>query len=242
MAPRKNSADIFNNDVESHRGYVYTTNQRLSSRLATDRQVDLILSMGRMHRRKVIDIGCGDGTFTVRFWDRGQPAALAAIEPAEHAIAVAVDRRADRSIDFRVAGGTEIPFPSGSFDLAVMQGVLHHCDDPAATIKEALRVAAALIAVEPNGWNPILKLIERFSQYHRQHDERSFTERQLKSWLSDAGCEVTEGRYAILVPYFCPDWLARVLKRLEPLIEATPVLNRLVCAPYVFRAGRPGTA
>jgi hypothetical protein len=37
---------------------------------------------------------------------------------------------------------------------------------------------------------------------------------------------------------FCPDWLARSAKCLEPIVERTPVLNALGCAIYVFVAER----
>jgi hypothetical protein len=37
---------------------------------------------------------------------------------------------------------------------------------------------------------------------------------------------------------FCPDWMARVLKFAEPAIERLPLVNRMLCAVYVFHARR----
>jgi hypothetical protein len=37
---------------------------------------------------------------------------------------------------------------------------------------------------------------------------------------------------------FCPDWLARLLKAIEPPIERLPLINRIFCSVYVFQARR----
>jgi len=39
---------------------------------------------------------------------------------------------------------------------------------------------------------------------------------------------------------FCPDILARLMKRLEPLVERLPVVNALGCAVYVMVAEKYG--
>lgn len=229
-------SEAFDKDVAQFGGYVYVTNDRLSSRLATDRQVELILEFAHLNGRKVIDVGCGDGAFSVRYWDTGRPSRLVGVDPAANAVAVAAARGAGRSAEFMVGTGTHLPFPDGEFDVAILQGVLHHTSRPAETIREVLRVAPEIVVAEPNGYSPILKVLEKVSSYHRAHNERSYTSRTLDSWVSEAGAEVLERRFAILVPYFCPDWLARILKWLEPVVESMPVVRRLSCAVYVFRA------
>ncbi|HUY74444.1 MAG TPA: class I SAM-dependent methyltransferase [Candidatus Dormibacteraeota bacterium] len=232
----KREFEAFDRDVDAHGGYVYVTNDRLSSRLATDRQVELILHLAHLQDRKAIDVGCGDGSFSVQYWDSGHPSRLVGIDPVEKAIAVANARKGARPIEFATVNAVRLPYPDRSFDVAILQGVLHHTNRPADTIKEVLRVAPEIVVVEPNGYSPILKVLEKASSYHRAHHEQSYTSRTLDRWVRDAGGEVLDRRFAILVPYFCPDWLARVLKRVEPLVEALPLANRLACAVYVFRA------
>jgi ubiquinone/menaquinone biosynthesis C-methylase UbiE len=228
--------EAFDRDVAQRGGYVYVTNNRLSSRLATDRQVELILGLARLDGRKALDVGCGDGTFSVRYWDMGHPARLVGIDPADKAVAVADRRKGDRPVEFMVGTGASLPYANGEFEVAILQGVLHHTNNPAGTIREVLRVAPEIVVVEPNGYSPVLKALERLSGYHRAHHERSYTSRTLDRWVREAGGEVVERRFAILVPYFCPDWLARALKAVEPIVEALPVVRRLACAVYVFRA------
>jgi SAM-dependent methyltransferase len=228
--------DPFNSDAAGGEGYVYTTTTQLSSRLAVARQQDLILAMGRLKGRSVLDIGCGDGYYTLGYWDRGQPLRFVGVDPAPNAIKVADRRRGERPIEYRVLDGKRVPFEDASFDVAIVQGVLHHADDPEETIREALRLAREIVILEPNGLNPGLKVIEKVSPYHRSHNERSYTPRRLRSWVESAGGHVAEERFGLFVPMFSPDWLAKLMKALEPAVEATPGLRAIGCSVYVMRA------
>ena len=54
----------FDRDVALNEGYRYTTNAPLSSRLANDRLTDATLDLVPLAGRSLIDVGCGDGTYT----------------------------------------------------------------------------------------------------------------------------------------------------------------------------------
>jgi SAM-dependent methyltransferase len=232
------AAAIFNRDVETKGGYIYALDDKLSSRLATERWLQLMLAMTHLKGRSVTDIGCGDGTFTVRYWDRGEPRIMSALDPAIKALIAGAAKAQGRPILFVAADGHHLPYADDAFDVAILQAILHHDSDPQATIREAFRVAREIIVLEPNGYSPILKVMERLSDYHRQHEERSYTSARLGQWVEDAGGRVIKGKFGIAVPMFCPDWLARPLKLIEPAIEALPFVNRLLCAVYVFHATR----
>lgn len=60
------------------------------------------------------------------------------------------------------------------FDLVFFNGVLHHLEDPNKAIEIASKFADEMIIVEPNGYSPALKIIEKASKYHREHEEQSF--------------------------------------------------------------------
>lgn len=232
------AAGIFNRDVETQGGYVYALGSTLSSRLATERWLELMLGLKDLRGRAVLDIGCGDGTFTLRYWDKGHPRFMSALDPAVKAVASGAAKRKDRPILFVAADGNHLPYSDDTFDVAIIQGVLHHDTNPAATIAEAFRVAREILVLEPNGYSPILKLLEKFSPYHRQHEERSYTARRLRHWIESGGGRVITGRFGITVPVFCPDWLAKILKRVEGPIERFAPLNRVFCAVYVLHARR----
>ena len=116
--------------------------------------------------------------------------------------------------------------------------MLHHLDNPLEVLREALRVAPLVVVVEPNGYNLVLKVIEKLSPYHRAHGEKSYAPRRLRGWFEELGAKVLSSGYAGLVPFFCPDIVARFLKAIEPAFERTPVLNSLSCAVQVVVARR----
>jgi SAM-dependent methyltransferase len=232
------TVEVFNRDVERDGGYGYALDRKLSSRLATERWLNLMLGLTELAGRTVTDIGCGDGTFTIRYWDRGHPQLMCALDPAVKAVSAGAAKRDGRPILFLAGDGHHLPYANDAFDVAILQAILHHDSDPEATIREALRVSREILVLEPNGYSPILKLMERVSHYHREHNERSYTASRLRRWVEDAGGRVVNGRFGIAVPMFCPDWLARILKVVEPSIERLPIANHLLCAVYVFNARR----
>lgn len=231
----------FNADIVANDGYIYTTNLGLSSRMATGRTTDLLLKTRRFKGRSVLDMGCGDGFYTFRFWDKGQPASMVGVDGAEKAIAIGNHKKGARPIQFEVGDAHHLPYPDNSFDLVLIQSILHHDDDPLHMIREAFRLAPEILIHEPNGNNPGVKLIERISKYHREHSEKSYSTAQIARWIGEAGGAVTLRRFGGLVPMFCPDKIARLAKAVEPAVERTPVLNSFACAVYVIGAKRIGT-
>ena len=230
------SHEPFNQDVARNGGYVYTTNNRLSSRLANRRQTRALLQSAHYEDKRVLDIGCGDGTYTCELFDAARPACIHGVDPAEEAITSARGKAQGRPVTFSVASAYTLPFGDDSFDVACLRGVLHHLNQPAAALHEALRVAGTLVVIEPNGYNPVLKVIERVSPYHVAHEEKSYPPRLLDRWVREQGGRVTRRRFSGLVPFFCPDWMARALKDLEPWVERVPGLSGVACGNYVFSA------
>jgi hypothetical protein len=96
--------------------------------------------------------------------------------------------------------------------VAVIRGVLHHLDNPRAAIARLAGEFDSVIALEPNGFNPMMKAIERFSAYHRAHDEKSYWPPALNQWFTDRQYVVIEQKYFCLVPYFCPTPAAKVFE------------------------------
>ena len=236
-APNIN-VDPFEKDAAAHGGYVYTLAKRLSCRLATGRSLEAILETGQLAGRSILDVGCGDGFYTIGYWDRGRPRALTGVDASAAAVRVARANSETRPIRFEVADVHNLPFPSNSFDLALIQSTLHHDDQPPSIIREAFRVAPVILIHEPNGNNLGLKVIEKTSRYHREHGEKSYRSRRIVRWVEEAGGEVQWRRFAGLVPMFCPDWLARTMKAVEPLVERVPGLRALGCAVFILVAKR----
>lgn len=228
----------FQTDVTSNDGYRYTTNAGLSSRLANRRMTRAMLAATDFAGKRVLDVGCGDGTYSIELAAEGGSTTVHALDPVRSAVEVAGRKHGRTGITFGVASAYELPFTGGSFDIVALRGVLHHMDEPRRAIAEALRVAGVVAVIEPNGYNPVLKLLERFSRYHIEHGERSYAPRRLDRWASDLGGRVVRRQWVGLVPMFAPDQLARILKRIEPVLERVPLLRCVTLAQYVITVRR----
>ncbi len=236
--PHDSTVAPFDRDAVSNAGYLYTTGARVSSQMANQRLTDAAMEAVSFRGKRVLDLGCGDGTYTMDLFDRGQPAYICGVDPAQKAIEVARQKAAGRTIEFAVESAYQLPFEKDHFDIAHLRGVLHHMDRPEVAVREALRVASTVVIIEPNGYNPVLKLLERLSSYHREHEEKSYPSHKLKLWIEEAGGEVRSQQWAGLVPFFCPDPMARLLKVVEPLCERLPLFRLLSCAVCVLVAVR----
>jgi SAM-dependent methyltransferase len=70
-----------------------------------------------IREKRVIDIGCGDGTFTIELFDRGQPKTMSGIDPSAKAVKTAQRKKGERPIEFVAKGAYELPWGADSFDI-----------------------------------------------------------------------------------------------------------------------------
>jgi len=230
---RERNIDQFNRDVESNSGYLYSTSDRLSCQLANARMTRAILELADLRGLRVLDIGCGEGSYSIELLDGGA-AEVVGVDAAETAIGLANRRFEDRSeIQFRTVNVYQLE--ERGYDVAVVRGVLHHLDRVEEAIHRIAGAARRVIVVEPNGYNPVLKVIEKTSPYHVAHDEKSYAPHRLDGWFRRTGGRVTARRWVGLVPMFCPDRVARLCKATEPIAERLPLVRRVSCGQYVFR-------
>ena len=81
----------------------------------------------------VLDVGCGEGYVGAELVERGANVVLADI----------VDFRRCPALPFHLYDGRHLPFAAGTFDMVMLNFVLHHVpnDDKAALLGEAARVS-----------------------------------------------------------------------------------------------------
>lgn len=234
MTKEKNITS-FNKDVESNKGYLYTTNETLSNKFAAGRVSEAIHLSVNLNGKSVIDIGCGDGKYTFEFL-KFNPSYVLGVEPADKAISIAKSKiEGQKNIDFQVCDIYNLSPLKKHFDIAIIRGVLHHLYEVELAVKNVCQIADEIIVVEPNGYNFILKIIEKTSFYHIEHEEKSYFPHKLNKWFSQNGGKITGSSYIGLVPIFCPDYVAKILKKIEPLVEKIFPFNMLFCAQYVVK-------
>jgi ubiquinone/menaquinone biosynthesis C-methylase UbiE len=87
-----------------------------------------------------IDIGCGNGAFTQLIAARSAPAEVQGIDPSAGQLDYARRRATTCPTQFRQGDAQALPFPSDSFDAAVMALVIVFVPDPARGVDEMVRV------------------------------------------------------------------------------------------------------
>jgi len=83
-----------------------------------------------------LDIGCGDGQLAQ---------AIMTAHRGVEIVGVDIQPRCDAVIPVERIDGRRLDYPDGFFDGAILVDVLHHTDDPAAILTEAVRVSRTII-------------------------------------------------------------------------------------------------
>ncbi|MEH6627070.1 MAG: class I SAM-dependent methyltransferase [Motiliproteus sp.] len=236
----KKNVSQFDEDVRNTGSYAYTA-ERLSARFANTCISDSISQAYDFSGKTVLDLGCGDGAYTLEFPSLGVKEVVG-VDPASVAIeaanATAQKLGLETAVKFEVGNiyALESYLADDRFDCIVLRGVLHHLPDPARAIACLASFGGTIVILEPNGNNPVLKLLEKYSRYHIEHEERSFTPGVIRSWLETAEFSVSSSKLINLVPMFCPDWMAKVLRVVGPIVEAFPLVRNISCGQIVIVA------
>jgi SAM-dependent methyltransferase len=196
-----------------------------------------------------VDVGCGDGIYTAALREGTKAQFILGIDPAGKAIehATKTYTAKHKGLAFRNCYASDLAKEGEHFDVAVYRGVIHHVDDPASEIAAGLELADSVFLLEPNGLNPVLKVLERASKYHREHLERSYRLGKLRGWVDAGGGRIENAEYFGLVPMFSPGWMVTVCAALEPVFERIPGVRAVVCGHLAILAsarseGRPARA
>lgn len=113
-----------------------------------------VVALGDLHGRKVLDMGCGDGWFSVILAKRG--ATVWGFDISSSAIDTARARAEQNGVSdrthFDVASAYQLPYPDTFFDVVAGQAILHHLGDRgrlAREIRRVMRPGAKAVFSEP---------------------------------------------------------------------------------------------
>lgn len=233
--PQEKNIGIFDKDVDTKKGYIYSKKNNYSATIATKRQTNEMVRVIEKHFPKkidILDLGCGDGTFTTALFEKLKPNSILGIDPAVKAINLAKKKhpKYKSQITYRVGNIYNADkFKEKIFDLVILRGVLHHLYEPEKAIHKISKIGKNVLVVEPNGYNPVLKIIEKISKYHIEHEEQSYWPPTLNNWFVLSGYTVLEQEFFSIVPYFCNRSIVVLLKMIEPLLEKFPIIRNFIC-------------
>jgi SAM-dependent methyltransferase len=110
-------------------------------------KLDFIETVVPLAKSSVLDIGCGNGVFTLYLKDRCR--SVTGVDFSPNMLA---ENPCRGLIQADVA---RLPLPARSFDATFEANVLHHVDSPREVVMEMARVARRwVVLIEPNRYNP----------------------------------------------------------------------------------------
>ena len=231
----------FDKDVKSFGRYQYTRG-KLSSKIANKVQSEQIFNLLKNYKNlNIVDFGCGDGTYTNELINLS-PKTVTGIDPAKDAIDFATKNFKNSKLTF-VGGGLDelnrrFTDKNSIIDVLILRGVLHHfTDSDFELFFQYLKNAKKnmkLILLEPNGLNLILKIIEKTSKYHIEHNERSFFHHSIKKKLLYSNFNNFKISFFGFTPFFCPDWMAKLTNFLHKFIVNIPIIRSFACITYTI--------
>jgi SAM-dependent methyltransferase len=207
---------------------------------------------------RLLDVGCGDGAYTMRLAEECGQVDAVDIEPRR--IALFRDRIRHHAVRDRVRihqmPATELDFPDDTFDRATAIEVVEHIDDLPRALAEIARVlkpGGAFSLTTPNRWFPfethgVLVRGRRRSPlvapgvtwirplHRRVSDARTFTSSELDALLGEAGLRLRT-LDTIMPPFDRNRPLSGVLRRVGDALERTPV--RAFGMAFVATADKP---
>lgn len=169
-------------------------------RAGQERRLALVEQWAELQGRRVLDAGCGVGTYMAAFQTRG--AMIYGVE-------IETDRAAEaRQVTERVcvAAVEALPFAPASFDVIFSHEVLEHVSDDRRAVQEmarCVRPGGRVVIFTPNRWYPFeTHGIEWRGQYHFGNiplvnylpdrwrnrlcpHARAYTRRQIRALLAD---------------------------------------------------------
>lgn len=180
------------------------------------------LGLNKSHR--VLELGCGDGEFSAAVLSQ-KFISVDAYDKSFSAIERA--KKFNRpNINYAACDIIDHCYTAGEFwDAAFLIGFLHHVKSAAPKIIESLSfVTDKVIILEPNGDNPIRKILETLPSY-KSAGEESFKLNELMHIFSDNGFDL---KYRKRINFFAPimpDFIYHPIRIFEILIENNRILE-----------------
>jgi SAM-dependent methyltransferase len=147
---------------------------------------------------RVLDVGCGDGLAVMFAAQQGAHTTFCDLDPAKvHSLSERLLARGLTRHAGLVASGDRLPLPDGSMSRIIATEVLEHVDDPAAVLREMVRVGAPgakyLISVPDAGAERFQQPFAHRSYFEAPNHVRIIAPRELEALAASCGLEV-EGR------------------------------------------------
>jgi ubiquinone biosynthesis O-methyltransferase len=187
---------------EAYAGWRASEIGAITERLERRLILDLV---GDVAGRKILDVGCGDGTFALELTKRG--AIVTGIDSSPAMIDAAKRRATQHNADitFQVAMAEHLPFPAEHFDVITAITILCFVEDAAPVFREIARVlrpGGRLVIGELGKWSTwaAARRLRAWLGSRLWRRGRFRTANELRGLARQAGLTVESLRGAIYYP------------------------------------------
>jgi len=195
---------------------------------------ELIREINISKNGRALDLGCGDGDLSAEVLSK-EFDFVKAIDISAPAIDYAKKRQL-QNVSFEVGDicqFNELKISGGKWHCVFMMGILHHVKENASQIvNNVSKLTDYVIVQEPNGNNIGRKLLELLPAY-RAAGENSFHKKDLLHIFESNGYFACGIREFNIFPNMTPEFIYSTLKRLNYIIEMTPLIQTL-CTIRIF--------
>lgn len=184
---------------------------------------------------RVVDLGCGSGTFTELLRKAGYDSVGVDISPK----LVEVGRAKHPGLELIEGDIENLPFETNSFDGAWLCGVIHHFPDPRRCAEETFRIlrpGGRFVAADPSRMNPFMWLYRDpsspfYSSVGVTENERPLLAHEAAQVFRNAGFAVATDYLAGLSYRYVASRRARLVLPLYNFIDGA-IFNLRILKPF----------
>jgi len=202
----------------------------IAGQIRIDRRSQILASLAEIKaEKKILELGCGTGEYTLRLVKTGSN--IIAIDISNSLIQQA--KQKVNSANFIIANAENLPFKDNTFDAIVGNAVLHHLnlDNALSEIKRVLKSGGSIAFTEPNMLNPqnlIVKNIKLIKSWVGESpDERAFFKWQVLRILTNQGFTAVVVKPFDFLHPVTPRLLIPLVNKLGKILEKMPLIKEI---------------
>lgn len=190
---------------------------------------DYVSRIEALAARNILEVGSGTESLALQLESANFE--FSSIDISEEAIAFAQRNIRLPQARFSVDDAHRMQFATGSFDLAIGRGILHHLDIPTACaeIKRVLKPGGRIVFGEPLDCNVLINLYRKLTPQIRSRDEQPLSREALRLLRTQFGeLDIRYYGFLTLGPAILGLRSPRFLHRLDSFLLNTLGLGRFL--------------